>query len=75
MDTLKLSGEVKLLLPESCKLEEAKVETTIENNMIKSKITYPNGIVIESVQTADSIDMKVNKDLVYNSDGTVSIVL
>ena len=73
MDSLNLSGEVKLLLPEGCDLNDAKIETIQKCDSITSKITYSNGLVIESIQTADTIKMNINKELIYNEDGTVSI--
>ncbi|EGS9997877.1 hypothetical protein I9Y31_000052 [Clostridium perfringens] len=40
---------------------------------IHSISEYPNGFVIESLQYADKVVLKTNKDLIVNDDGSIDV--
>ncbi len=72
--TYTLTENCKILIPFNIPLSDVEkevVEQTAEKIVYKS--TYPNGFVIETVQTKDKIIVKTNKPLIDNGDKTFSI--
>lgn len=54
------------------KLVDSKIEQSSE--CIQSLFTYDDGTILSFVQHADNIDVKCNKGLKANPDGTVDIL-
>lgn len=68
-----MDKRIKILTPFVKNLAEIKSETKIVDGVTYSRFEYPNGFVLETEQTAEEINVKTNRPLIDNGDGTYSI--
>lgn len=69
------SKDSSILTPFVDNLNDVKKEITQTPEYIINKSTYPNGFIIEMTQYSDRIEVKSNKELIDNGDGTYSVKL
>lgn len=50
--------------------KDITVVSTTKDDCIITKSTYPNGFCIESIQYANKIVLKCNRELIKNEDGS-----
>ncbi|MDD7793701.1 hypothetical protein [Clostridium sp. 'White wine YQ'] len=66
---------VKILTPFNIDFNQIKKEITQTPECIRNLSTYPNGLVLDMYQYSDKIVVKSNKELIDNTDGTLSVKL
>ena len=66
-------GETKIITPFVDNLNDIKKTITQTSEYVKNVSTYPNGFIIEMVQYSDRIEVKSNKELIANDDGSYSV--
>lgn len=69
------SGEFKILTPFVDNFDDVKKEITQSSDCVKNVSHYPNGFTVEFTQYANKIEVKSNKELINNGDGTYSVKL
>lgn len=69
------SGECRVLTPFVDNFNDIKKEITQTADCVKNISHYPNGFTVEITQYADRIEVKSNKELINNGDGTYSVKL
>lgn len=67
--------DATIITPFNAEFNDIKKDIVQGEDCIINKSTYPNGVVIEMHQYSDRIFIKCNKELIENSDGTITIKL
>ncbi|MBS5934911.1 MAG: hypothetical protein KIC94_18770 [Clostridiales bacterium] len=66
-------GDFKILTPFVKDMSEIKKESIQKADCIHDKSTFPNGVVLETIQYATKVVVKCSHELINNNDGTYSI--
>lgn len=73
--TFPAGSDFKILTPFDIDFNDIKKEITQTAEYIRNLSTYPNGLILDTLQYPDKIIIKSNKELVDNGDGTISVLL
>ena len=64
---------ITILQPKNCEFNQIKHEFTQSANQIIDIATYPNGFVMKSTMTADTVKVETNRPLIKIDDSTYQI--
>lgn len=59
--------------PAGCKVEDIKIESTMSNNIIETKLTYPNGFTITSIVKGEEQTITPSGELIDLGNGCYQV--
>lgn len=65
--------QFKIKPPEGCKAKDIKIESKMTNDIIETKLTYPNGFTVTSVICDDDQTITPSGELVDLGNGVYQI--
>lgn len=65
--------EVTIKPPEGCKAEDIKIESKMSNNIVETKLTYPNGFTVTSVISGSEQIVTPSGELIDLGNGIYQI--
>lgn len=66
-----IGSVINVKTPKVNSLDEIKKEFTQTANQISSHFEYPNGLILDIIQTASKIEWTTNKRIILLEDGTL----
>ena len=65
--------QFKIKPPEGCKAKDIKIECEMTNDIIETKLTYPNGFTVTSVICGDDQTITPSGELVDLGNGVYQV--
>ena len=65
--------QFKIKPPEGCKAKDIKIESKMTNDIIETKLTYPNGFTVTSVICSDDQTITPSGELVDLGNGVYQV--
>lgn len=65
--------QFKIKPPEECKAKDIKIESKMTNDIIETKLTYPNGFTVTSVICGDDQTITPSGELVDLGNGVYQV--
>ena len=65
--------QFKIKPPEGCKAKDIKIESKMTNDIIETKLTYPNGFTVTSVICGDDQTITPSGELVDLRNGVYQV--
>ena len=65
--------QFKIKPPEGCKAKDIKIESKMINDIIETKLTYPNGFTVTSVICGDDQTITPSGELVDLGNGVYQV--
>ena len=65
--------QFKIKPPEGCKAKDIKIESKMTNDIIETKLTYPNGFTVTSVIYGDDQTITPSGELVDLGNGVYQV--
>ena len=65
--------QFKIKPPEGCKAKDIKIESKMTNDIIETKLTYPNGFTVTSVICGDDQTITPSEELVDLGNGVYQV--
>ena len=65
--------QFKIKPPEGCKAKDIKIESKMTNDIIETKLTYPNGFTVTSVICGDDQTITPSGELVDLGNGVCQV--